>query len=123
MRYEEIHDRGAIVLLTHVVVLCVLGASGAPRASEPPFTLKQVGPTVWAAIDKEKATAPAAANAGFVIGDDAVAVIDTFWSGEAATQLLARIHQLTKLPVKYVINTHHHLDHVAGNGIFAGAGA
>jgi len=110
-------------LLTHIVLLCVSGVNCAQGSAEPPFTLKHIGPNVWAAIDNANATAPAAANAGFVIGDDAVTVIDTFWSVEAATQLLAAIHRQTKLPVKFVINTHYHLDHVAGNGIFADAGA
>jgi cyclase len=107
------------ILLPHILLLCISGATCAQRPVEPPFTLKQVGPNVWAAIDNANAPAPAAANAGFVIGDDAVAVIDTFWNVEAAEQLLAKIHRLTKLPVKFVINTHYHLDHVAGNGIFA----
>ena len=33
------------------------------------------------------------------------------------------IQKLTKLPVKFVVNTHYHLDHVTGNGVFAKAGA
>jgi cyclase len=109
-----------IVLLPHLL-LCLAGAGCARTDPEPPFTLKQVGPNVWAAIDNARATPPAAANAGFVIGDDAVAVIDTFTSAEAAAQLLAEIRKQTKLPVKFVINTHYHEDHVAGNGVFAGA--
>jgi cyclase len=91
--------------------------------AEPPFTLRAVGPNAWAAIDRHEAQAPNGANAGFVIGEDSVAVIDTFASREAARQLLAEVHKLTKLPVKFVINTHHHYDHVAGNSIFVDAGA
>jgi cyclase len=112
-----------IVLLPHILLLSIAGANCAQRSAETPFTLKQVGPNIWAAIDNARATAPAAANAGFLIGDDAVAVIDTFGSAEAAKLLLADIHQLTKLPVKFVVNTHYHLDHVAGNGMFVNAGA
>jgi glyoxylase-like metal-dependent hydrolase (beta-lactamase superfamily II) len=85
------------------------------------FTLKPLGHNVYAAIDKPKSTA--GSNTGFVIGDDGVAVIDTFEDAKAAEQLLAEIQKLTKLPVKYVINTHYHLDHVTGNGVFARAGA
>jgi len=85
------------------------------------FTLKPLGNNVYAAIDKPKSTA--GSNAGFVIGDDGVAVIDTFQDAKAAQQLLAEIQKLTKLPVKFVINTHYHLDHVTGNGVFAQAGA
>jgi glyoxylase-like metal-dependent hydrolase (beta-lactamase superfamily II) len=85
--------------------------------------LTQVGPNVWAAIDNPKAKEPAFANAGFVIGDDAVIVIDTFANTDAAKQLLAEIRKRTKVPVKFVIDTHYHADHVAGNGVFLDAGA
>ncbi len=105
-----------------LIALSAIGAGCAQRP-EPPFTVKQVGPNAWAAIDNPKATSPAAANAGFVIGDDGVVVIDTFFSEDAARQLLAAIQQRTKLPVKYVINTHYHIDHVAGNTLFANQGA
>jgi cyclase len=57
------------------------------------------------------------------VGDDGVVVIDTFASADAARQLLAEIRKLTKLPIKFVINTHYHLDHVAGDGVFVEAGA
>jgi len=106
-----------------IVTLCAVWASCAQQPPEPPFTLKQVGPNAWAAIDNPKATSPAAANAGFVIGDDGVVVIDTFFSEDAAKQLLAAIQERSKLPVKYVINTHYHIDHVAGNTLFANQGA
>jgi glyoxylase-like metal-dependent hydrolase (beta-lactamase superfamily II) len=105
-----------------VLALTTLSASCTQRV-EPPFTLKQLSPNVWAAIDNPKATNPASANAGFVIGDDGVVVIDTFWTEDAAKQLLSEIQQRTTLPVKFVINTHYHIDHVAGNGVFAKAGA
>ncbi len=57
------------------------------------FTLRPLGHHVWAAIDDAKGDA--GANAGFVIGDDGVAVIDTFENPEAAKQLLAEIRKLT----------------------------
>jgi hypothetical protein len=44
---------------------------------------------VWVAIDNPKARASSGSNAGFVIGEDGVVVIDTFASSEAAKQLLA----------------------------------
>ena len=111
------------LLLPCILLLCGTGVTRAQDAAELPFMLKPVGPNVWAAIDSRKAKAPAGANAGFVIGDDGVAVIDTFASADAANQLLAEIRKVTKLPVKFVINTHYHADHVAGNGIFIDAGA
>ena len=94
-----------------------------PDSVERAFRLRQVGPNAWAAVDNWQAKSPASANAGFVIGDDGVAVIDTFGNEDAARQLLAEIRRLTALPVRFVINTHYHLDHVAGNRVFVDAGA
>jgi len=113
------------------VLLCVSCATGTRDTDEPPFTLKQVGRNVWAAISNPRSKAPAGANTGFVIGDDAVVVIDTSASIDAdgqfgtepARQLLAAIRTRTKLPVRFVINTHHHLDHVGANAVFVDAGA
>lgn len=109
----------AFVLLLFSTVARAQAPAQAPGAL--PFTLKPLGHNVWAAIDNPKGEA--GANAGFVIGDDGVAVIDTFENPEAAKLLLAEIRKLTNLPVKFVINTHYHLDHVAGNHVFQGAGA
>jgi cyclase len=90
-------------------------------ASSLPFALKPLGHNIYAAIDDAKGDA--GANAGFVIGDDSVLVIDTFENPEAAKLLLVEIRKLTQLPIKFVVNTHYHLDHVAGNSIFTKEGA
>lgn len=86
-----------------------------------PFTLKPLGHGIYAAIDNSKGEA--GANAGFVIGDEAVVVVDTFENAAAAQALLGEIRMLTKLPIRFVVNTHYHLDHVAGNAVFAKEGA
>src|SRR3974377_366806 len=93
-----------------------------PLATAPPdFRLQKIGNGVWAAIVSDEGLA--GGNAGFVIGDDGVLVIDTFQDPQPARAMLAEIRKVTPLPIRFVVNTHYHLDHVNGNDVFAAAGA
>jgi cyclase len=97
--------------------------SPSPAANSPAhFRLVSVGAGVYGAVARA-GDRDAGGNAGFVVGDDSVLVVDTFIAEPAAEELLAEIRKLTPLPVRWAVNTHYHLDHVGGNAVLARAGA
>ncbi|AKJ96262.1 beta-lactamase [Thioalkalivibrio versutus] len=62
-------------------------------------------------------------NLGYVVGDDAVAVIDSGYTPEMAQAMLEHIGATTDKPVRYVINTNSQPHRFMGNDVFREAGA
>lgn len=61
-------------------------------------------------------------NSGFIVGSEWVTAIDAP-TPEAATDMLAEIARITPKPVRYLVLTHGHGDHVQGAGVFTSKGA
>ncbi|MBL8307588.1 MAG: MBL fold metallo-hydrolase [Rubrivivax sp.] len=62
-------------------------------------------------------------NAGFVVTPDGVVVVDALGSPALAQAALAEIRRITPLPVRYVVVTHYHADHIYGLQVYQAAGA
>jgi glyoxylase-like metal-dependent hydrolase (beta-lactamase superfamily II) len=113
-----------ILRVLTVAALLALGGPALAEAPSPaalPFVLKQLGSGVYAAIDGPEHKA--GSNAGFVIGDDGVLVVDAFFTPDAAKALVGEIRRLTPMPIRYVVNTHYHADHTGGDQVMRDAGA
>lgn len=57
-------------------------------------------------------------NIGFIVGKEAIAVIDSGGTLEIGRALKKVIRDKSSLPIRFVINTHVHLDHIYGNAAF-----
>lgn len=104
-----------------------VGLALGAQAAEPSIKATQVADHVWflqgnAALGST-ANRNFISNAGFVVTDDGVVVIDALGSPELGRQLLAEIKRITAQPVRYVIATHYHADHIYGLQTFTDAGA
>ena len=88
--------------------------------------VKEIAPGVffrYSSISATDKTVPfGGSNNIWVVFKEYVVVIDANFPKEAE-DVLAAIKKTTKLPVKYVFDTHHHGDHAWGNTVWAKAGA
>jgi cyclase len=113
-----------LLLAVALLIAIGLGRSVQTRVyaakADDDFELVKVADGVYAAIAKPGGLA--SGNAGFVIGDDSVLIFDTFFTPAAIEELIAEIQKLTKLPIKFAVNSHYHLDHTGGNQVLAERG-
>lgn len=107
------------------LALCCLPAlrAQADALGQGALAITEVAPGVYVSRGVHAEATPdnlgAIANVAFVIGREAVAVIDTGGCRRWGRALRDAIREVTPLPVRRVINTHVHPDHILGNAAFA----
>ena len=94
-----------LIVVLYLAIQCPL-AAGEGRS-------KEVAPGVYLISDLSFS------NCGYIVTDRGVVVIDTQLVPFFANEIIKEIKAVTEKPIRYVINTHWHTDHVGGNEAFS----
>jgi cyclase len=107
-----LHRRRSISAVAAVLALAL---SGTAPAAQTPDNLRQLAPTAWLLTGRD-------GNVVIVPDETGVLLIDDERARDLE-EMLAAAGTLSRGPVRYVVNTHWHLDHSGGNASLAGLGA
>ena len=89
-------------------------AFGPPVAAQAVFIPERLADGVYALIPQQRFD-DLDGNSLVVIGKESMLLVDTGGSLESGRLLVAQLKKLSPLPLRYVVNTHWHYDHVLGN--------
>jgi glyoxylase-like metal-dependent hydrolase (beta-lactamase superfamily II) len=106
---------GTLVMVAVAFSLCAFGNAAKAEPAKPSYQTTQVAPGLYSF------GAGMAFNA-FMVTDDGVIVMDSF-DKDFATASLEAIRKVTDKPIKYLIYSHSHYDHISGGEVFKAAGA
>jgi glyoxylase-like metal-dependent hydrolase (beta-lactamase superfamily II) len=111
-------------LLLTLILASALGLSGVGADGQDPTnlykaTVRKVTDGVYVVSRPDPLRYFVEGNATIIVNDRDVVVVDAGGAPLAARNIIAEIKKLTPKPVRYLINTHDHVDHTLGNQEFA----
>ena len=110
--------RKLAAIVSLVAAAAAPAAGGAAGGAPEPPRLEKLAEGVWAWVRRDPPGLMVDANSLVVVNDDDVIVVD---APEASRDLLAALRKITPKPVRYVVHTHWHDDHIAGDRVWRDA--
>lgn len=101
-----------------LLVVLLLSLSSLAGGQVVKLEMVKIREGVYAAIRETDPALPSDGNTIIIVNDEDVIVVDTNITPSSARAVLAEIRKLTNKPVRYVVNTHHHSDHLYGNRVY-----
>ncbi|MFL5444102.1 MAG: MBL fold metallo-hydrolase, partial [Myxococcales bacterium] len=93
----------------------------ADTANTTARTLNTLGDGIWEIRHPDAPDGFPQGNTTVIAGDKAVLVVDSCLLPSSAKQDIEQIRKWTQKPVTWLVNTHWHFDHTAGNAAYADA--
>lgn len=114
---------GYLLILFWTSFLTAPVASTQAQVAAPRPILRRLADGVYAALGDTARGSEGRPNAGFVVTDSGVVVIDAMASPRQAEELVQAIRSVTHQPIRWLVLTHHHPDHHFGAVVFRRLGA
>jgi cyclase len=119
---EPLLPRLCFSLLLLAALLGLIGVSThAENAPKHSYQTVHVADGIVAFVASESNTGIVSGNCIAIIGDDGILVVDSTSFPSHARQIIAEIRQMTNQPVRFLVHTHWHPDHLMGDGEFRAA--
>ncbi len=122
----DMHAFAIVLASLHAPIQPALGRAVVheePRASEVSqdtrgFVAQELAPGVHALVRTKQPGMLLDANVLFVVDDAGVLVVDSNLTPTSAEASIAALRRITSKPVRTLVNTHRHADHVTGNAVY-----
>jgi Zn-dependent hydrolases, including glyoxylases len=113
--------KSKLILLTMVLVLSIPLHLTADSVGTKQRVVTKLADGVYEIRHKDPPDHYMHGNTVVIIGETDVLVVDSCYLPSTAREDIAQIRQWTNQPVRYLVNTHWHNDHVQGNSTYAAA--
>jgi cyclase len=118
MRSEAFTKLSVLLAISGIALAGIAAAAGTlekPAGSAPGFEIQRLAEGVYAAVRTDPPGLMVDGNCVLIVNDEDVVVVD---APEATGDLVPVLRSITTKPVRFVVNTHWHDDHITGNAIY-----